>query len=116
VGSGIREGVLVKILGTSTCDMMVRGHAKPLADIPGACGIVDGSMGPVMRGSVVVIGTRNKQPYFSLNKDKRTRPIYLGQKRVACARQYSKNYRRLLAIVEEMTILNMELLKRDSAP
>ena len=71
-------------------------------------------LGPVMRGSVVVIGTRNKQPYFSLNKDKRTRLIYLGQKRVALAREYSKNYKRLLAIVEEMTILNMELIKRDA--
>ena len=73
-----------------------------------------GRLGPVMRGSVVVIGTRNKQPYFSLNKDKRTRLIYLGQKRVALARAYSKNYKRLLAIVEEMTILNMELIKRDA--
>ena len=72
-----------------------------------------GRLGPMMRGSVVVIGTRNKQPYFSLNKDKRTRLIYLGQKRVALARSYSKNYKRLLAIVEEMTILNMELIKRD---
>ena len=73
-----------------------------------------GRLGPMMRGSVVVIGTRNKQPYFSLNKDKRTRLIYLGQKRVALARSYSKNYKRLLAIVEEMTILNMELIKRDA--
>ena len=73
-----------------------------------------GRLGPVMRGSVVVIGTRNKQPYFSLNKDKRTRLIYLGKKRVALAREYSKNYKRLLAIVEEMTILNMELIKRDA--
>jgi hypothetical protein len=73
-----------------------------------------GRLGPVMRGSVVVIGTRNKQPYFSLNKDKRTRLIYLGKKRVALAREYSKNYKRLLAVVEEMTILNMELIKRDA--
>ena len=73
-----------------------------------------GQLGPVMRGSVVVIGTRNKQPYFSLNKDKRTRLIYLGQKRVAYAQTYSKNYKRLLAIVEEMTILNMELIKCDA--
>jgi len=73
-----------------------------------------GRIGPVMRGSVVVIGTRNKQPYFSLNKDKRTRLIYLGQKRVARAKEYSQNYKRLLAIVEQMTILNMELLKRDA--
>ena len=73
-----------------------------------------GNLGPVMRGSVVIIGTRNKQPYFSLNKDKRTRLIYLGQKRVARAQEYSTNYRRLLAIVEEMTTLNMELLRRDT--
>jgi len=73
-----------------------------------------GRLGPVMRGSVVVIGTRNKQPYFSLNKDKHTRLIYLGQKRVALARACSQNYKRLLAIVEEMTILNMELLKRNA--
>ena len=72
------------------------------------------SLGPVMRGSVVVIGTRNKQPYFSLNKDKRTRLIYLGQKRIALAQQYSQNYKRLLAMVDEMTLLNMELLKRDA--
>ena len=72
-----------------------------------------GKMGPVMRGSVVIIGTRNKQPYFSLNKDSKTRLIYLGEKRVSCARKYSDNYKRLLAIIEEMTILNMELLKRD---
>jgi hypothetical protein len=70
-------------------------------------------VGPVMRGSVVVIGTRNKQPYFSLNKDKKTRLIYLGRKREAKAREYSENYKRLLEIVEEMTTLNMELLKHD---
>ena len=73
-----------------------------------------GSLGPVMRGSVVIIGTRNKQPYFSLNKDKRTRLIYLGQKRVARAREYSENYKRMLTIIEEMTVLNIELLKRDA--
>ena len=28
-----------------------------------------GELGPVMRGSVVIIGTRNKQPYLSLNKN-----------------------------------------------
>jgi len=68
-------------------------------------------LGPLMRGSVVIIGTRNKQPYFSLNKDKKTRLIYLGKKREKRARQYSANYQQLLAIVEEMTLLNMQLLK-----
>lgn len=46
VGAGIREGVLSKILGTSTCDMMVMKVGKKLADIPGVCGIVNGSILP----------------------------------------------------------------------
>ncbi len=74
VGSGIAPGALVKIIGTSTCDMMVwpsrtggapvsnqnetaqaeqadgdRRDACPtenLADIPGLCGIVNGSILP----------------------------------------------------------------------
>lgn len=68
-------------------------------------------LGPVMRGSVVLIGTRNKQYYFSLNKDKKTHLIYLGKKKAPLAREYSENYKKLLAIVEEMTMLNMKLIK-----
>ena len=70
-----------------------------------------GQVGPVMRGSVVIIGTRNKQPYFSLNKDKKTRLIYLGRDREAQAREYSANYKKLRGLVDEMTELNMMLLK-----
>jgi L-ribulokinase len=44
VGAGIRTGTLVKILGTSTCDIMVYPNDKELADVPGVCGIVDGSV------------------------------------------------------------------------
>lgn len=72
------------------------------------------ALGPVMRGSVVVIGTKGKHPYFSLNKDKRTKLIYLGRKREAAAKACSANYQRLLGIIEEMTLVNMELLKNDS--
>jgi L-ribulokinase len=46
VGAGIKEGTLVKILGTSTCDIMVSPKHKGLEDIPGVCGIVDGSVLP----------------------------------------------------------------------
>ncbi len=46
VGSGIVPGTLVKIIGTSTCDMMVAPAGEPLADIPGLCGIVPGSILP----------------------------------------------------------------------
>jgi len=46
VGSGIRPGALVKIIGTSTCDMMIAPSNRKLVDIPGLCGIVDGSILP----------------------------------------------------------------------
>ena len=50
VGAGIKEGTLVKILGTSTCDLMIAPTDKPLADIPGVCGIVNGSVLPGFYG------------------------------------------------------------------
>ncbi len=46
VGSGVAPGKLVKIIGTSTCDVAVWPADEPLADIPGVCGIVDGSVLP----------------------------------------------------------------------
>jgi L-ribulokinase len=46
VGAGIAPGTLVKIIGTSTCDMMVVPSSEPLADVPGLCGIVNGSILP----------------------------------------------------------------------
>ena len=44
VGAGVKTGTLVKILGTSTCDIMVWPSDKKLPDIPGVCGIVNGSV------------------------------------------------------------------------
>jgi L-ribulokinase len=46
VGSGVRPGRLIKIIGTSTCDIAVWPSNRPLADVPGLCGIVDGSVLP----------------------------------------------------------------------
>ena len=50
VGSGIAPGILVKIIGTSTCDCLVSDNKTNLADIPGICGIVDGSILPGFYG------------------------------------------------------------------
>ena len=72
-----------------------------------------GEIGPIMRGSIVYIGNKKKYSHFSLNKDKKTHLIYLGKKREAKAKEYSENYKKLLDIIEEMTILNMSLLKED---
>jgi len=46
VGSGVAPGCLVKIIGTSTCDIAISPTTKKLADVPGLCGIVDGSVLP----------------------------------------------------------------------
>ncbi len=46
VGAGIAPGTLVKIIGTSTCDIAVWPLKEKLADIPGLCGIVSGSVLP----------------------------------------------------------------------
>ncbi len=46
VGSGIGPGKLVKIMGTSTCDVMVAPLTQDLPSIPGLCGIVAESVLP----------------------------------------------------------------------
>lgn len=49
VGSGVSPGVLVKILGTSTCDVLVAPADREL-QVSGICGIVNGSVLPGMYG------------------------------------------------------------------
>ena len=46
VGSSVAPGTLVKIIGTSTCDIAIAANTNKLADVPGLCGIVDGSVLP----------------------------------------------------------------------
>jgi len=50
IGSGISEGTLVKVIGTSTCDCAVVPATKKVADIPGICGIVKGAILPGFYG------------------------------------------------------------------
>jgi len=61
----------------------------------------------------VRIGTCNKQYYFPLNKGKKL-ILFIWGKRVDHAKEYSDNYKKLIEIIEEMTILNMKLLKDNS--
>ena len=46
VGSGVTAGTLVKIIGTSTCDCAIAPVANDIQNIPGICGIVNGSIMP----------------------------------------------------------------------
>ncbi len=43
---GIAPGTLVKIMGTSTCDLAIVPTSEKIADVPGICGIVEGSVLP----------------------------------------------------------------------
>jgi len=46
VGAGVRSGTLIKIIGTSTCDCAVAPADASVRDVPGICGIVNGSIMP----------------------------------------------------------------------
>jgi len=50
VGSGVAPGTLVKIIGTSSCDITIAPESAKLAAIPGLCGIVKGSVLPGFYG------------------------------------------------------------------
>lgn len=50
IGCGVAEGVLVKVIGTSTCDCGVVSAQKSIPDIPGICGIVRGAILPGFYG------------------------------------------------------------------
>lgn len=46
IGAGVRPGRLVKIMGTSCCDITVGAFGQMLPDIPGISGVVTGSVLP----------------------------------------------------------------------
>jgi len=67
---------------------------------------------PIMRGSVTYMGTKNKQPYFSLSLKGKTKTIYLGDKRAKVARKCVENYKRSIEIINKMTLIRMEIFKK----
>jgi L-ribulokinase len=46
IGAGITTGTLVKIIGTSTCDIAIAPATGAAPDVPGICGTVNGSVMP----------------------------------------------------------------------
>jgi L-ribulokinase len=50
IGCGVKEGTLIKVIGTSTCDCGVVSADENVPDIPGICGIVKGAILPGFYG------------------------------------------------------------------
>jgi hypothetical protein len=84
-----------------------------------------GRIGPMMRGSVVTLGSKcgnprcrctrgekHQQYYFSVTKEGKTKLIFLGKARLNIATEYANNYRKLLDITEEMSDINREIVKK----
>jgi len=68
-----------------------------------------------MRGSVTIMGTKNKQPYFSVSMGGKTKTVYLGDKRAAKAKKYVENYKVMVSIIDKMTLVQMELMKLEES-
>lgn len=50
IGCGISEGTMVKVIGTSTCDCIISSAARRIPNVPGICGLVEGSILPGFYG------------------------------------------------------------------
>ena len=72
-----------------------------------------GELFPMMRGSVVNIGMKNKQPKYSLNIEGKTKLIYLGNNKKGIAKKWIDNYRKHMQLIDEMTLINMEIIRRN---
>lgn len=71
-----------------------------------------GGLFPMMRGSVVRIGIKIKKPTYSLNMNRKTRIVHLGKEREPVAKAWIGNFRQFLKIVDEMTLINIEIIRR----
>ncbi|HUA65596.1 MAG TPA: ribulokinase [Alphaproteobacteria bacterium] len=93
VGCGIQPGALVKIIGTSTCDIATCPNTQNLADVPGLCGIVNGSVlpgffgleagqsavGDIFNWFVNYIQPGGKKPYSHADLDKAAAKLKAGE-------------------------------------
>ena len=70
------------------------------------------SLFPLMRGSVVNTGMKDKQPKYSLSMKGKRKFVYLGINREPIARKYVENYQKFEEVVNQMTLINIELIRR----
>lgn len=82
-----------------------------------------------VRGSVVLMkrpctyarcrkcasGERHPTWVLTISRSGKTHAVYLGKKRLDAAKRLTENYRKLLALVEEIAELNLVLLRQSPA-
>ena len=82
-----------------------------------------------VRGSVVLMkrpctyarcrkcasGERHPTWVLTISRSGKTHTVYLGKKRLDAAKRLTENYRKLLALVEEIAELNLVLLRQSPA-
>ena len=72
---------------------------------------------PLLKGSVTIVGGKQQQPRFSWKTEKgKRRSLYLGVNKEPIAKKYHANYLRLSQIINEVSEINIELLRRLSVP
>jgi L-ribulokinase len=98
VGSGIEPGVLVKIIGTSTCDMTVSPKGKKLRNVPGICGSVPDSIIPGFIGMEAGQSAVGDIFYWFINKFLASREGSLHNKYASLASEMKPGQSGLLAL------------------
>ena len=79
---------------------------------------------PILRGSVVTLGIKCGNPnckcfrgethpsvYFSISKKGKTKIVYLGKKVQSQAEEWVDNYKKFKKIVDQLTEVNLEILR-----
>ena len=71
---------------------------------------------PLIKGCITIVGGNNKTPKFSYKKKGKSYSMYLGINKEPMARKYLDNNTKLTEIINQMTDINIEVLRRKKFP
>ncbi len=71
---------------------------------------------PLIKGCITVVGGGNKTPKFSYKKNGKSCSMYLGFNKEPMARKYLDNHTKLNDIINQMTEINLEIMRRKKVP
>jgi hypothetical protein len=71
---------------------------------------------PLIKGCVTVIGGKNKLPRFTAKKNGKSYSMYLGAEKASITKKYIERYHKLSGIINEMSEINLEIIRRMDVP